>query len=73
MRNIIVTDIDYMQLRTYLIRNRAPHVINNHMHLTVVILSGKKNEVVRQCYVLLTARHDFCVYINRQLLDEAGV
>ena len=62
-----------MQLRAYLIRNRAPHVINNHVHLTVAILSGKKNEVVRQCYVLLTARHDFRVYMNRQLFDEAGV
>ena len=63
--------IDHMQLRTYLIRNRAPHVINNHMHLTVAILSGKKNKIVRQCYVLLTARHDSHVYMNRQLLDEA--
>ena len=36
-----------MQLRAYLIINRAPHVINSHMHLAVAILSGKKNEVVR--------------------------
>ena len=62
-----------MQLPDYLIRNRAPHVINNHMYLTVAILRGKKNEVVRQCYVLLTARHDFRIYMNRQLLDEAVV
>ena len=62
-----------MQLRAYFIRNRAPQVINNHVHLTVAILSDKRNEVVRQCYVLLTARHDFRVYINRQLLDEAAV
>ena len=26
--------IDHMQLHAYLIRNRAPHVINNHVHLT---------------------------------------
>ena len=50
-----------------------PHVINNHMHLTVAILSGKKNKLVRQYYVLLTAQHDFCVHMNRQLLDEAVV
>ena len=31
-----------MQLRAYLIRNRAPHVINSHVHLAVAILSGKK-------------------------------
>ena len=62
-----------MQLPAYLIRNRALHVINNHVHLTVAILSGKKNKIVRQCYVLLTAQHDFRVYINRQLLDEAVV
>ena len=62
-----------MQLRAYLIRNWVPHVIINHMHVAVTILNGKKNEVVRQCYVLLTAHHDFCVYMNRQLLDEAGV
>ena len=36
--------IDHMQLRAYLIRNQVPHVINNHMHLTVAILSGKKNK-----------------------------
>ena len=24
--------IDLMQLRTYLIRNQAPHVINSHVH-----------------------------------------
>ena len=65
--------IDHMQLCAYLIRNQAPHVINNHVHLTVTILSGKKNKIVRQCYVLLTAQHDFCVYMNRQLLDEAVV
>ena len=45
-----------MQLRAYLIRNRATHVINSHVHVAVAILSGKKNEVARQCYVLLTAR-----------------
>ena len=67
------TFIDHMQLHAYLIRNRALHVINNHVHLTIAILSGKINEVVRQCYVLLTARHDFRIYMNRQLLDEAGV
>ena len=65
--------IDHMQLHAYLIRNWVPHVINNYVHLTVAILSGKKNEIVRQCYVLLTARHDSCVYMNRQLLDEAAV
>ena len=62
-----------MHLRAYLIRNRAPNVINNHVHLAVAILCGKKNEVVRQFYVLLTARHDSRVYMNRQLLDEAAV
>ena len=65
--------IDHMQLWAYLIRNRAPHVINSHVHLAVAILSGKKNEVVRQCYLLLTAQHDSHVYMNRQLLDEATV
>ena len=62
-----------MKLRAYLIRNRAPHVINSHMHLAVAILSGKKNKVVRQWYVLLTARHDSHVYMNRQLRNEAAV
>ena len=62
-----------MQLSAYLIRNRVLYVINNHVHLTVAILSGKKNEVVRQCYVLLTAWHDLSIYMNRQLLNEAGV
>ena len=65
-----------MQLRAYLITNWVPHVFNNHVHLTVAILSGKKNEVVRQCsqcYMLLTARHDFRIYMNRQLLNEAVV
>ena len=65
--------IDHMQLHAYLIINRVPHVINSHVHLAVAILSGKKNEVVRQCYVLLTAPHDFHVYMNTQLLDEAGI
>ena len=62
-----------MQLRTYLTRNWALHVINSHVHLAVAILSGKKNEVARECYVLLTARYDSHVYMNRQLLDEAAV
>ena len=62
-----------MQLRAYLIRNRTLHVIDSHVHLIVAILSGKKNEVVRQCYVSLTAWHDFRIYMNRQLLNEAGV
>ena len=65
--------IDHMQLHAYLIRNRAPHVINSHVHQAVAILSSKNNEVVRQCNVLLTARHDSRVYMNRQLLDEAAV
>ena len=63
--------IDHIQLRAYLIRNGAPHVISNYVHLTVAILSGKKNKIVRQCYVLLTARHDSYVHMNRKLLDEA--
>ena len=54
-----------MQLRAYLIRNRAPHVIDNHVHVAVAILSGKKNEVVRQCYALLTVWHDFRIYMSR--------
>ena len=65
--------IDHMQLRAYLIRNRAPHVINSHVHQAVAILSGKKNKVMRQSYVLLVVRHDFNICINRQLLEEAGV
>ena len=65
--------IDHMQLRAYLITNRALHVINGHVHLAVAILSGKKNKVMRQCYVLLTAQHDSRVYMNRQLRDEAAV
>ena len=63
--------MDHMQSRAYLIRKRAPHVINNHVHLTVAILSGKKNKVVRKYYVLITVQHEFHVYMNRQLLDEA--
>ena len=62
-----------MQLRGYLIRNWTPHVINSHVHLAVTILSGKKNKVVRQCYVLLAVQHDFHVYMNRQLLEEVVV
>ena len=62
--------IDHMQLRAYLIRNRGAAC---HVHVAVAILSGKKNEVVRQCYALLTVRHDFRIYMNRQLLDEAVV
>ena len=65
--------VDHMQLRAYLTRTRAPHVINSHVHLAVAILSGKKKYVVRPCDVLLTARHDSCVYMNGQLLDEAAV
>ena len=64
--------IDHMQLHTYLIRNRTLHVVNNHMHLAVAILSGKKNEVVKQCYMLLAAQHDFRISVNKQLL-ETGV
>ena len=59
-----------MQLRAYLIRNRAPHVINGHVLQAVAILSGKKNEVMRQSYVLLIVRHDFNICINRQLLKK---
>ena len=66
----ILCIIDHIQLRAYLIRNRAPHVINSHVHLAVAILSGKKNEVVRQ---LLIAWQDFRIYMNRQLLDGAEV
>ena len=62
-----------MHLRAYLIRNRAPHVINSHVHQAVAILSGKKNKVMRQSYVLLVIRHDFNICINRQLLEETGV
>ena len=65
-----------MQLRTYLIRNRAPHVINSHVHQAVAILSGKTikwSGRAGQSYVLLVVRHEFNTYINRQLLEEAGV
>ena len=65
--------IDHMKLRANLIRNWAPHVINSHVHRAVAILSGKKNKVMRQSYVLLVVRHDFNICINRQLLEEAGV
>ena len=54
-----------MQLRAYLIRNRAPHVINGHVHQVVAILSGKTNEVMRQNYVLLMVWHDFNICMNR--------
>ena len=47
----VSTAIGYMQLRAYLIRNRAPHVINSHVHQAVAFLSGKKNKVMRQSYV----------------------
>ena len=56
--------IENMQLCVYLIRNQAPHVINSHVHLAVAILSGKKNEVVRQ-YVLHVAHSSVrfsCLY-----------
>ena len=62
-----------MQLRAYLIRNRAANVINSHVHQAVAILSGKKNKVMRQSYVLLVVWHDFNICTNRQLLEEAGV
>ena len=68
-----IPTIDHMQLRAYLIRNRAPNVINSHVHQAVAILSGKKNKVMRQSYVLLVVRHDFNICINRQLLEEAVV
>ena len=73
LRKFPASPIDHMQLRAYLIRNRAPHVINSHVHQAVAILSGKKNKVMRQSYVLLVVRHDFNICINRQLLEEAGV
>ena len=41
-QQFLMVAIDHMQLRAYLIRNRAPNVINTHMHLAVAILSGKK-------------------------------
>ena len=65
--------VDHMQLHAYLIRNRAPNVINSHVHQAVAILSGKKNKVMRQSYVLLVVQHGFNICINRQLLEEAGV
>ena len=65
--------IDHMQLYAYLIRNLEPHIINSHVHQAVAILSGKKNKVMRQSYVLIVVRHDFNICINRQLLEEAGV
>ena len=55
--------IDHMHLRAYLIRSRAPHVVKNHVHLAVTILSGRKDEVVMQCYVLLAVRHNFHISI----------
>ena len=62
-----------MQLCTYLIRNRALHVINSHVYQAVAILGCKKNKVMRQSYVLLVIWHDFNICMNRQLLEEAGV
>lgn len=62
--------IDHMQLHTYLIRSRVPHVINSHVHQTVAILSGKKNKVMRQSYMLLVIRLDFNTFMNRQLLKK---
>ena len=59
--------IDHIQLQAYVIRNLSLHVFNSHVHLAVAILSGKMNEVVRQCYMLLTAHHDFNIYMNKQL------
>ena len=35
-----------MQLRVYLIRNQALHVINRHMHSVVTILSGKQVDIL---------------------------
>ena len=55
--------IDHTQLRAYLIRNQALHVINNHVHLTVPILSGKKNKVVRQCYSIRVAHNSAFLYL----------
>ena len=70
---ILAQYIDHMQLRTYLIRNQAPHVINGHVHHVVAILSGKTNKVVKQNYVLLVVRHDFNICINRYLHEEIRV
>ena len=58
----------YVVIRAHLIRNWAPHVINSYVHLAVSILSGKKNEVVRLCYVLLVVRHDFRIYMNEEVV-----
>ena len=63
----------HAQLCAYLIRSRALHVLNSHMNQTVVILSGKTNEVMRQSYMLLVVRIDFSNCMNRQLLKESGV
>ena len=41
-RGLGIQTIDHMQLRAYLIRNQAPHVINSHVHQAVAILSGKR-------------------------------
>ena len=54
-----------MQLRTYLIRIRVPHVINGHVDQVVTILSGKTDEVMRQSYMLLVVRHDFSICMNK--------
>ena len=68
---LILKMIDHRKLHAYLIRNRVPHIINNHVHLAVT--NGEKNEVMRQCYMLLTAWYDLRIHMNIQLLDEAGV
>ena len=60
-------------MRLFNFRKWVPHVINSHVHQAVAILSGKKNKVMRQSYVLLVVRHDFNTCMNRQLFEEAGV
>ena len=53
--------IDHIQL----IRSRALHVINVHMHQVVAILSGKTNKVMKRNYMLLVFQHDFNICMNR--------
>ena len=65
--------VDHMQLCAYFIINQVLHVINSHVHLTVTILSGKMDGFGRQCYMLLTARNDFHIYMNKQLPDGTGI
>ena len=62
----------YTIMHAYLIIKQASHVFSNLMHLAIAIMSGKKNEVVRLSYALLTPEQDFNINMNRQLIKKTG-